>query len=180
MIPRLPRLAVVTLPPRPNRGPETVPEPALNLVLVLGLTVGIAIAIGIVFMRRRRRKPATQISNPSQPSEGLTQADHPHTLNGSPSWTWQLRELVVDHFGPAAAAWTTHELKGRQRQIEEWLGPTHSASLIDLHELADRVKFASAELVEPEQEAVTEILHNLQSACRTGRVPIPTTRTTGR
>jgi hypothetical protein len=141
----------VLVPPRPNLGPEPLPEgpPLAPLLSVLGLVLFLSAALLWRLRKRRRKRPA------SKPAVMAVDAFDDSPQARMIAWSLAVRESLSERFGPAWRAKTTEEIADDPSLIDA-LGPEFAARILYFLREADRTKFAgaSAPVVEPDFEEI--------------------------
>lgn len=150
------------LPPRPNLGPELLPEPqATPLIWVVALlTIGaVAILLSAIRMRRRRRasKIGDACANAAFPDTPQIQAAE------------EIRRAMIDRFGQEYEARTTEELCDDLR-LKEAIGADRLAEVVAILGAADVEKFGGKvdETLDP--EALAQRLSVLLASIRAGAI----------
>lgn len=150
--------AVVTLPPRPNLGPEPWHEPPMIPWIIGGLAI-LAGALSLVAARRARRAPPVDRPQTAEPAAPV----------GLIETAQRLRDVLAGEFGNTWHSKTTEEILGDS----EMRGRLSDELILDLERvfaLADGVKFRA--LDEP---PIPENLSGIWSAVekQLRRDPIP-------
>lgn len=130
---------VLLLPPRPNLGPEPLPDSGrLSPYFLLAVILVGALLVTILFVRHRRRNPVVgQGRADVRPASGEPPSPRDRLIALSPS----IRSALTRRFGSSCLAKTTEELASDHR-IGDILGRADFEHLIDILNAIDRVKFS--------------------------------------
>jgi hypothetical protein len=130
--------AAVFTPPRPNLGPEPLPDralsPALMAVLVMAIVLVIAL-LGLVGLRRARRRGRRGPARPLLPAGPFA-----NRREQMAAWSEAVRVGLSAQLGGGWRARTTEEIAG-DAALAEALGPETAAELVRYLALADLAKF---------------------------------------
>jgi hypothetical protein len=159
----------VLVPPRPNLGPEPMPEdrfitPRLLAWLLASWIIDVVLLLW--FWRRLRRRGALRRVRPRRST-----AAPPTLQTQTIAWSRAVREALAARFGPSWCAKTTEEIAA-EPALAERLGAEPAARLVAFLAEADRAKFAdTADLGPPEPPSYFAWLDELLVALRADAGP---------
>jgi hypothetical protein len=149
------------LPPRPNLGPETIPEPRASpwfwIVSPAALAAGGLLAILWLRGRRLRGRRAMPAS-----SESPSATPRIHAAD-------EIRRALVDRFGAECLARTTEELREDSR-LQEQLGSAFHAQAVDMLSAADLEKFGGKFADDLDPSELSQRLSALLASIRAGAI----------
>lgn len=144
------QLKGAALPPRPNLGPEPLPErvPSLWAAFAIALIIAVVLAAVLLVRRRKgrsRRRGVVITTSLRRESLGepLTPRDRMIAL------ATEVRAALSRRFGPSSLAKTTEELADDPR-IGRVLSRAHFDDLIGFLNAIDRLKFSDSRLGDSE------------------------------
>lgn len=132
----------VLVPPRPNLGPDPLPQSTTQAVTLAASAVALGLlVIGTFWIRRRinaRRRLAVVLVPPPSP----TVVEPDSSREWMIAWSDSVRETLVHRFGPSWRAKTTQEIALDER-LPSVLGAEQTARLLTFLSEADHAKFAA-------------------------------------
>jgi hypothetical protein len=138
-----PAAKAVLVPPRPNPGPEPLPQRFMTgelILVVLLLVVGTLSLLGRLRLRDRRRVPGAVRRTPQETFDSRR--------DQMTAWSAAVREALAVRFGASFIARTTEEIAS-DTILAETLGPEPWARLVLFLSEADRAKFDDREGRQP-------------------------------
>ncbi len=124
-------------PPRPNLGPDALPDPPGWPWLVVALALAAALAFMVVRLRRRHKARAR--AGPA-PVEAAGPVEAP--TDGPPALPDRVREALVRAFGPSWRARTTEEVAASSALVDRF-GDEVAGRVVAYLRAADRAKFSA-------------------------------------
>jgi hypothetical protein len=150
-----------TLPPRPNLGPEFIPEPrTLTWLWVLSLSVlGAVGLLAFLWLRARNRRDRRSLS---VPPESTSATPRIHAAG-------EIRRALVERFGAEFLARTTEELREDAR-LREQLGSAVHAQAVEILAAADLEKFGDKFETNLDPFDLSQRLASLLASIRAGAI----------
>jgi hypothetical protein len=151
------------LPPRPNLGPEPLPDSGLLPPHFIGVILaGLAAVLILVGRRRIRRRRSTR---PHHAGGGAAPAGPPSARDRLIALSPSIRSALTRRFGSSCLAKTTEELASDDR-IGEILGQPDFEHLIGILTAIDRLKFSVSARSDEDGSSVTEHLEAWELSVR--------------
>lgn len=131
----------VLVPPRPNLGPDPYPQGAVSPKAFTAAGVGLVFGLLVILWVRRRLKKKRRAAPVPTVAPRPTLADPSTTRDWMIVWSDNVRDALVERFGPAWRAKTTEEISTDER-LADALGSEQATQLLVFLNEADRAKFA--------------------------------------
>ena len=148
------------LPPRPNLGPELLPDaPAVSLIWAIvvcsiAAIVFMIVALRLRAIRKRRRLQMESVNDPANLSARIRAAE-------------VVRRALIGRFGEEYAARTTEELREDGTVVEQ-LGTKSHAEVVALLGAADLEKFGAKIDPDVDEVALDQRVSSLLDSIRAG------------